>query len=130
MMENEQESRRQFPRIGAVHSMLIEPIEEGAGGDLAEGGARLSGGERQRLAIARAFLRDAPLVILDEPLAQLDPDSEAAVLDAIGSLARSRAGLANTHRPERLGGADVIALAEGRVVESDPVSAGTTVGAT
>ena len=59
-------------------------------------------------------------MILDEPLAQLDPDSEAAVLDAIVSLARSRTALAITHRPERLGGADVIALDEGRVVEVGP----------
>ena len=115
----------------AAHAnAFIERLSDGYATHVAEGGARLSGGERQRLAIARAFLRDAPLVILDEPLAQLDPDSEAAVLDAIGSLARSRTALAITHRPERLGGADVIALDEGRVVESDPVSAGTTVGAT
>jgi len=98
-----------------------------------EGGARLSGGERQRLAIARAFLRDAPLVILDEPLAQLDQDGEGTVADAIASLARSRTTLVITHRPERFADARVVALERGRVVELDPSSGSTrstTVGAT
>ena len=53
---------------------------------IGEDGVRLSGGQRQRIAIARAFLRDADLVVLDEPTAHLDPDAEAAVAEAIDRL--------------------------------------------
>jgi ATP-binding cassette, subfamily C, bacterial CydD len=118
----------------AAHAhAFIERLSDGYATQVGEGGARLSGGERQRLAIARAFLRDAPLVVLDEPLAQLDPEAETAVIDAIEALARSRTALVITHRPERFAGADVIALDGGRVVEWVP-SRGrtrtTTVGAT
>ena len=83
-----------------------------------EGGARLSGGERQRLAIARAFLRDAPLLILDEPTANLDEESAGVVLEALRTLARSRTVLLISHRPEPLLLADrVVSLASGRVVD-------------
>jgi ABC-type multidrug transport system fused ATPase/permease subunit len=83
-----------------------------------EAGALLSGGERQRLAIARAFLRDAPLLILDEPTANLDEDSGEVVLDALRALARSRTVLLISHRPEPVLLADrVVSLASGRVVD-------------
>jgi ATP-binding cassette, subfamily C, bacterial CydD len=117
----------------AAHAhAFIRRLRDGYVTHVGEGGARLSGGERQRLAVARALLRDARLVILDEPLAQLDADGEAAVIDAIGTLARSRTALVITHRPERLAGVhDVVALEGGRVVGQGPVSArATTVGAT
>jgi ATP-binding cassette subfamily C protein CydD len=108
----------------AAHAhAFIRRLRDGCATHVGEAGARLSGGERQRLAIARAFLRDAPLVILDEPLAQLDPDGEAAVVEAIGTLARSRTALVITHRPERLTGThDVVALEGGRVVGQGAVS--------
>ena len=117
----------------AAHAhAFIRRLRDGYETHVGEGGARLSGGERQRLAVARAFLRDAPVVILDEPLANLDPDGERAVVDAIGTLALSRTALVITHRPERLTGVhDVVALEKGRVVGQGPVSArATTVGAT
>ena len=83
-----------------------------------EAGALLSGGEGQRLAIARAFLRDAPLLILDEPTANLDEDSGEVVLDALRALARSRTVLLISHRPEPVLLADrVVSLASGRVVD-------------
>jgi ABC-type multidrug transport system fused ATPase/permease subunit len=82
-----------------------------------EGGVRLSGGERQRLAIARSFLRDAPLLILDEPTANLDEESGEVVLDALRALARSRTVLLISHRPEPLLIADrIVSMNEGRVV--------------
>jgi len=82
-----------------------------------EGGARLSGGERQRLAIARALLKDAPVLILDEPTAHLDIESEAVVLAALEALARSRTVLLISHRPEPVLSADrVVTLDAGRVV--------------
>lgn len=83
-----------------------------------EGGRGLSGGEARRVALARAFLRDAPLILLDEPTANLDRDSEAEVLDAIDRLRVGRTVLIATHSPEVVRRADrVIRIAGGRVVE-------------
>jgi ATP-binding cassette subfamily C protein CydD len=89
-----------------------------------EGGARLSGGERQRLALARAFLRDAPFVILDEPTSHLDRESETLVLEAASRLMRDRTVLVIAHRPEPVAGADmVVTLRAGRVVGDEPPDA-------
>jgi thiol reductant ABC exporter CydD subunit len=86
-----------------------------------EAGARLSGGEAQRVALARAFLKDSPVLVLDEPTAQLDPESEAAVVDAIESLRRGRTVLLIAHRLTTVARADRIALlAHGRIVEEGP----------
>ena len=65
----------------------------------ATGGAGLSAGERQRLALARAFVRDAPLLVLDEPTASLDAETEAEVLDAVRRLTEGRTALVVAHRP-------------------------------
>ncbi len=79
---------------------------------LGEKGAGLSAGERQRLALARAFLRDAPLLLLDEPTANLDGDTEHAVLEAVRRLARGRTVVLVAHRPALLALADrVLSLA-------------------
>jgi ABC-type multidrug transport system fused ATPase/permease subunit len=64
------------------------------------GGRGLSAGEQRRIALARALLRDAPLLVLDEPTATLDPETAAAVADAIGRVARGRAVLVIEHRPD------------------------------
>jgi ATP-binding cassette, subfamily C, bacterial CydD len=73
---------------------------------LGEGGSGLSAGQRQRVALARAFLRDAPIVLLDEPTANLDPVTEAEVVEAIGRLVRGRTALVVAHRPALLAAAD------------------------
>jgi ATP-binding cassette subfamily C protein CydD len=97
---------------------FVSRLPNGYDAVVGEGGARLSGGERQRLAIARAFLRDAPLLILDEPTANLDEESAGVVLDALRTLTRSRTVLLISHRPEPLLLADrVVSLASGRVVD-------------
>ena len=75
---------------------------------LGEHGLALSGGERQRLAVARALLRDTPFVVLDEPTANVDPETENEILEAVGRLARARGVLLITHRTTGLAVADEI----------------------
>lgn len=98
---------------------LIERLPEGLETPLGEHGLKLSGGERQRLSVARALLKDAPLLILDEPTANLDPITEREVLDAIyDGLARERATLIITHRLVRMEEMDeILVLEAGRVIE-------------
>ena len=77
---------------------FIEALPRGYDTPLGEGGARLSGGQRQRLAIARAFLKDAPVLILDEATASLDARSEALIQDALARLMAGRTVLIIAHR--------------------------------
>ncbi len=93
---------------------VVERLPHGIDTVLGERGAGLSAGERQRIALARAFLRDAPLLLLDEPTANLDGRTEQEVLEAVRRLARGRTVLLVAHRPALLGLAD-------RVVELAPV---------
>lgn len=85
---------------------------------IGERGLRLSGGEAQRLAIARAFLKDAPLLVLDEPTSSLDPESEELIRAALDLLARDRTTLIVAHRLNTVYNADqIFVLDEGRVAE-------------
>jgi ATP-binding cassette, subfamily B, bacterial len=81
-----------------------------------ERGMKLSGGERQRISLARAFLKDAPILILDEPTSSLDVHTESAILDTIRELMRGRTTLMIAHRPSTLRDCNMIlVLEEGRV---------------
>jgi ATP-binding cassette subfamily B protein len=77
----------------------------------------MSGGERQRIALARAFLRDAPVLILDEPTSSVDLSTEATILEALKDVMRGRTTFVIAHRPDTLQPCDVlITIEEGRAV--------------
>ena len=100
---------------GAADFVLALP--DGYETVVGDGGRTLSAGERRRIALARAFLRDAPLVILDEPTADLDPLNAGLVADAVERLRGGRTLLVIAHRPELVRHADrVVVLAGGRAV--------------
>jgi ATP-binding cassette subfamily B protein len=85
---------------------------------LGERGGTLSGGQRQRIAIARALLRDAPVVVLDEATTGLDPEARAQVAQSLAELTRGRTTISITHDPAAIAGADrLLWLEDGRIVE-------------
>jgi thiol reductant ABC exporter CydD subunit len=87
-------------------TVVVRRLPRGADTVLGDGGAGLSAGERQRLALARAFVRDAPLLVLDEPTASLDAETEAEVLEAVRRLTEGRTALVVAHRPALVALAD------------------------
>jgi ATP-binding cassette, subfamily C, bacterial CydC len=97
---------------------LVEGLPGGLDGYVGEQGERLSGGERQRLAVARALLKDAPLLVLDEATANLDTVTERELLGTIRKLMRGRTTLQITHRLVEMETMDeILVLDEGHVVE-------------
>lgn len=104
----------------AAHAMhFIEEMPEGLATLIGENGVRLSGGQRQRLAIARAFLKDAPVLILDEATSALDSESERHIQAALDMLIKGRTTLVIAHRLSTIQNADrILVLDQGRIVES------------
>jgi len=97
---------------------FIAALPQGYDTVVGEGGARLSGGERQRLAIARALLKDAPILILDEATSQLDAESESLVQKALYNLIKGRTTLVIAHRLSTVSKADrIVVLERGCIVE-------------
>ncbi len=103
----------------AAHALaFIEAMPQGLDTLIGENGVRLSGGQRQRLAIARAFLKDAPVLILDEATSALDSESERHVQEALEKLMQGRTTLVIAHRLSTIEGADrIVVLHGGAIVE-------------
>ena len=91
---------------------FIDRLERGYDTLVGGGGAHLSGGERQRIAIARAMLKDAPIVILDEATAYIDPENEAVIQKAVAKLVENRTVIVIAHRLSTITGADNIAVVQ------------------
>ena len=105
----------------AKAAMIHEYIEQLPGGYdtvLGENGATLSGGQRQRLSIARAILKDAPIILLDEATASLDPENEVLIQKAISKLVRGKTVIMIAHRLKTITEADqIFVLNNGKIVE-------------
>src|SRR5881296_2862619 len=97
---------------------FIRQLPEGYSSPVGERGGHLSVGQRQRIGIARAFLKNAPILLLDEPTSALDPATEAAIMETIKELMRGRTTLIATHRLATIHNLDqIVVLEHGRIVE-------------
>jgi ATP-binding cassette subfamily B protein len=97
---------------------FIRELPNGYASPVGERGGHLSVGQRQRIGIARAFLKNAPILLLDEPTSALDPTTESAIMDTIKELMRGRTTLIATHRLATIHGLDqIVVLEHGRIVE-------------
>ncbi|ODS86421.1 MAG: ABC transporter [Cytophagaceae bacterium SCN 52-12] len=98
---------------------FISELPDGMNTRAGEGGSKLSGGQKQRISIARALLKDAPIVLLDEATASLDPENEIYIQKAIQELVRSKTVVVIAHKLATIRNADrIIVLQEGRIAES------------
>ncbi|SCX91194.1 ATP-binding cassette, subfamily B [Pseudobutyrivibrio sp. AR14] len=97
---------------------FVEKLPEGYHTKIGENGSELSGGERQRISIARAFLKDAPIILMDEATASLDVDNESLIQEAISDLIKDKTVLIIAHRMRTVDGADkIVVLKDGVVAE-------------
>jgi ATP-binding cassette subfamily B protein len=97
---------------------FIERLPDGYDTMVGEGGSTLSGGEKQRISIARAMLKDAPIILLDEATASLDPENELSIQEAIDGLVKNKTVVVIAHRLNTVVHADtIVVLDEGRIVE-------------
>jgi subfamily B ATP-binding cassette protein MsbA len=116
---NAEETKVRAAAVSAHAWEFISQMPQGLNTLTGENGASLSGGQRQRIAIARALLKDAPILILDEATSALDTESERVVQDALATLMRNRTTLVIAHRLSTIERADlIVVLDQGRIVES------------
>lgn len=98
---------------------FVEKMPEKWNSMIGENGSELSGGERQRISIARAFLKDAPIILMDEATASLDVDNESLVQESVSKLIRNKTVLIIAHRMRTVDGVDkIVVLKDGKVAES------------
>lgn len=104
-------------KMAGAYDFIVKK-ENGFETMIGEGGSTLSGGERQRISIARAILKDAPIILLDEATASLDPDNEVAVQAAISNLIKNKTVIVVAHKLKNVVGANkIVVLDKGKVVE-------------
>lgn len=104
-------------KVANAHSFILE-TENGYDSNIGDGGCRLSGGQRQRLSIARAVLKNPPILILDEATSALDTESEKLVQEALENLMKNRTSIVIAHRLSTIKKADLICVVhEGKIVE-------------
>lgn len=97
---------------------FAEKLPDGWNANIGENGCELSGGERQRISIARAFLKDAPIILLDEATASLDVENETAIQEALSRLIKDKTVLIIAHRMRTVSGADrIVVLKDGAIAE-------------
>ena len=110
--------RRSWLRPKQRCDAFIHSLPQGYGTIVGERGAKLSGGQRQRLGIARALLKDAPIIVLDEATWALDTEAEIEIQRALGALMQGRTLLAIAHRLSTVAKFDwLVVLRDGRIVE-------------
>ena len=98
---------------------FIMALPQGYDTIIGEGGASLSGGEKQRISIARAIMKDAPIIILDEATANVDPENEKDLVSAIEALTKEKTILMIAHRLKTVRNADnILVIDKGRIVQS------------
>ncbi len=115
--EAEDEEIRNAAKIANAHEFIIKS-EKGYETNIGDGGTKLSGGQRQRLSIARAVLKNPPIMILDEATSSLDTESEKAVQDALDKLMQNRTSIVIAHRLSTIKNADLICvLNKGEIIE-------------
>ena len=115
--EASQEEVIEAAKKAACHDFILS-LPDGYDTKIGEGGASLSGGERQRISIARAIIKDAPIIILDEATANVDPENEEALMQAIQALTHDKTIIMIAHRLKTVEHADqILVLDQGRIVE-------------
>ena len=115
--EASQEEVIEAAKKAACHDFILS-LPDGYDTKIGEGGASLSGGERQRISIARAIIKDAPIIILDEATANVDPENEEALMQAIQALTCDKTIIMIAHRLKTVEHADqILVLDQGRIVE-------------
>lgn len=124
------ENNIRFGRPEATHEQVVAAAKRACCHDfilslpngydtiIGEGGATLSGGEKQRISIARAILKDAPIIILDEATSSVDPENEQALLSAIQELTKDKTLISIAHRLSTVRNADqIVVIDQGRIVQ-------------
>jgi ATP-binding cassette subfamily B protein len=107
--------------IAANAHDFIMSLPKGYQTEVGERGSMLSGGERQRVSLARAFLKDAPILILDEPTSALDRETETEILQTMGRLMQGRTSFFISHRPKTLSNCDILLKIQGGKLVELPV---------